>query len=306
MSWLIESPRPVPSPAGFVVKKGFEHLLLNLRRDAGSVVANSDLYAVTEVIGGRSQSGFIGVLSFALTFSRRVKSVGDQVKQNPAYFLRIQICLSGVPIERALYGDVEALLLRPGTMVGKVQALLDERIDLDRPLLAGTFARVKQHVFYNGIGAFAVLRDLVEILTQRCGQFSYFIMSLSVQPDPVQSILQLIDQFDGYPGKIIDEVEWILDLMRDASRELAKRRELMCLYQAVLRITKVSSDVASSRVRTSTLSNKRTFSIAIAAWSAKVIARSICFSVKRRTSLRVNANTPMGTPSRIMGTPIAV
>src|SRR5215472_7365196 len=78
---------------------------------------------------------------------------------------------------------------------------------------------MQQHVFDDGIGAFAVVRDLVEILTQRCGQFSYFIMSLSVQPDPVQSILQLIDQFDGYPGKIIDEVEWVLDFVGNASSE---------------------------------------------------------------------------------------
>ena len=35
-------------------------------------------------------------------------------------------------------------------------------------------------------------------------------------------------------------------------------------------VRKSSSDFASSRVRASTLSNSRTFSIAIAAWSAKV------------------------------------
>ena len=39
---------------------------------------------------------------------------------------------------------------------------------------------------------------------------------------------------------------------------------------------------ANSRVRASTLSNKRTFSIAITAWSAKVVASSICFSVNGR------------------------
>ena len=40
-----------------------------------------------------------------------------------------------------------------------------------------------------------------------------------------------------------------------------------------------SNDAANSRVRASTLLNKRTFSIAIAAWSANVVTSSICFSV---------------------------
>ena len=50
-----------------------------------------------------------------------------------------------------------------------------------------------------------------------------------------------------------------------------------------------SSDFASSRVRASTLSNRRTFSIAITAWSANVVRSSICLSVNGRGSERVNA-----------------
>ena len=40
-------------------------------------------------------------------------------------------------------------------------------------------------------------------------------------------------------------------------------------------------------MRASTLSNSRTFSIAIAAWSANVATNSICLSVNGRTSERV-------------------
>ena len=58
-------------------------------------------------------------------------------------------------------------------------------------------------------------------------------------------------------------------------------------------VCRSSSDCASSRVRASTLSNKRTFSIAIAAWSAKVVTSSICLSVNGRTSVRVNVSTPI-------------
>ena len=67
-----------------------------------------------------------------------------------------------------------------------------------------------------------------------------------------------------------------------------------------------SSDSASSRVRCCSASNKRTFSIAITAWSAKVVTSSICLSVNGRTVLRCKTMTPIGMPSRNSGTPSIV
>ena len=67
-----------------------------------------------------------------------------------------------------------------------------------------------------------------------------------------------------------------------------------------------SSDSVSSRVRCCSASNSRTFSIAITAWSAKVVTSSICLSVKGRTEFRPKAITPIGDPSRRSGTPRSV
>src|SRR6266403_3764370 len=64
----------------------------------------------------------------------------------------------------------------------------------------------------------------------------------------------------------------------------------------------VSQRSERSRVFAWTSSNSLTFSIAIAAWSAKVVASSICLSVNERASERVKAITPIGTPSRSIGT----
>ena len=63
-----------------------------------------------------------------------------------------------------------------------------------------------------------------------------------------------------------------------------------------------SRDSVSSRVRVCTSSNKRTFSIAITAWSAKVVTNSICLSVKGSTLSRRRLIAPSGTPSRSSGT----
>ena len=48
--------------------------------------------------------------------------------------------------------------------------------------------------------------------------------------------------------------------------------------------------------------NSRTFSIAITAWSAKVLRSSICLSVNGRTSVRRIMIAPIATPSRSNGT----
>ena len=64
-----------------------------------------------------------------------------------------------------------------------------------------------------------------------------------------------------------------------------------------------SSASVSSRVRACTSSNSRTFSIAITAWSAKVVTSSICLSVKGHTEVRPRPKTPIGVPSRSSGTP---
>jgi hypothetical protein len=64
-----------------------------------------------------------------------------------------------------------------------------------------------------------------------------------------------------------------------------------------------SSDSVSSFVRACTSSKSRVFSIAITAWSAKVVTSSICLSANGFTTFRARLNMPMATPPRSNGTP---
>ena len=50
--------------------------------------------------------------------------------------------------------------------------------------------------------------------------------------------------------------------------------------------------LAEIAVRACTSSNRRTFSMAITAWSAKVLSRLICFSLNGRTSVRLITSAP--------------
>src|SRR5262249_43480230 len=149
---------------GFGREEGIEHLILNLRWNAGAVVPNPYLHAVAEVLGRGRKSRLIAIATFLFfTPGRRIEAVGDQIQESPRDLLREYVDLASVRIQGPLHIDLEALLLGPCTMIGEIEAVLDERVDGDRPMLAGAFARVQQHVLDDRVCAFAVLHDLVEI-----------------------------------------------------------------------------------------------------------------------------------------------
>jgi hypothetical protein len=58
------------------------------------------------------------------------------------------------------------LLLGSRSVPGEIKALLNECIDIDRAMFTCTFARVQQHILYDGVRTAAVLHDLVEIAAQ--------------------------------------------------------------------------------------------------------------------------------------------
>ena len=78
-------------------------------------------------------------------------------------------------IEVLIQPDLEILLLGAGAVIGEIEALLDQRIDVDRPVLARALARMQQHVLDDGVGALAVLHHFFEIALQHRCQFVGFL-----------------------------------------------------------------------------------------------------------------------------------
>ena len=72
-------------------------------------------------------------------------------------------------------------------MIGEIEAFLDEGVDIDRSVLTGAFAREEQHVLDDGIGAFAVLHDFVEVALQRIGNLADLCSQLAVEVRPVNA-----------------------------------------------------------------------------------------------------------------------
>ena len=95
-------------------------------------------------------------------------------------------------------------------MIGEVKALLDKGVDIDKPVLAGAFARVQQHVLDDGIGTLAVLDDLVEIAAQSIGQFVYLGPRFSSKGTAFSSVPQFVDQSMETAEKLLTKLSGFL------------------------------------------------------------------------------------------------
>src|SRR5208282_1856826 len=124
-------------------KERVEHLFLDVTGNAGPVVADSDFDTVAEVLSRGSKRWFVAA-SISLRFALRgcIEAVGNQIKQHPGNLLREQINLTGGRVKILLQGDIEALLLGPRPMIGEIEALLDQGVDIDRPVLSGPLTRM--------------------------------------------------------------------------------------------------------------------------------------------------------------------
>ena len=79
--------------------------------------------------------------------------------------------------------------------------------------------------------------DLVEIAGQHLDRLVDLGARVLVERGDARrgALLQLVEQFDRQPGEVVDEIERVLDLVRDAGGQLAQRRHLLCLDQIGLR-----------------------------------------------------------------------
>src|SRR6516164_1771711 len=122
-------------------EEGIEHLFPYLGWNAGAVVTHSDLNFIAKVLCRRHQgwlTAFAVVLLFAL--GRRIEAIGDQFQESPCDLLRAHIDLTGGWIKGPLHIDLEALLFRASTMIGEIEALLDEGVGINQPMFPRSFA----------------------------------------------------------------------------------------------------------------------------------------------------------------------
>ena len=108
-------------------------------------------------------------------------------------------------------------------MIGEIEALLDESVNIYEPAFSGPLARMQQHILDDSIRSFAMLHDLFEIAPQ-CIDISSANLTapLFIEAYVPESFLQLINQFSGNTREIVNEIKRVLDLVRNAGGELTE------------------------------------------------------------------------------------
>ena len=186
-------PEARPLSGGLRREKRVEHLLPDFGRYARAIVPDPDLDLIAEVPRCRKEGGLIRSRCPLFPLHCRVEAVRDQIEEHPGDLLRQQLKLACGRIKRPLDGDVEALLLGSRPVIGEVEALLDERIDVSDPALAGSRPRMQQHVLDDRIGALAVLHHLAEVAGEQRHQLRRL---LPVRRRRAKRILQLVNELD--------------------------------------------------------------------------------------------------------------
>src|SRR5262245_8515563 len=157
---------------GLCCKERVEHLFSNFRWNTGAVIPNSDFHTIAKASCRGHHGWFVAIaVSLGSTLCCRIKAVREQVQKHPRDILGKYVGLASGRVECRLHGTIEALFLSSCTVIGEIEAFLDQGIDIDDPVFPRAFARVQQHVLDDGIGTLAVLHDLVEIAPQRIRQF---------------------------------------------------------------------------------------------------------------------------------------
>ncbi len=139
-------------------------------------------------------------------------------------------------VEVALQGDIEVLILCASAVVGEIEGLIEKCIEIDGLPLAAAATRVQQHALHDSVCTPAMLDDLRQVARQCRDQVVRIRARLRCQrlDGRAKHLLQLKQKLLRQTGKVVDEVQRVLDLMGNACSELAKRRHLFGVDQVGL------------------------------------------------------------------------
>src|SRR5258705_5084347 len=124
-----------------------EYLFPDVGRNAGAVITNPDLYAVTEVLRRCRKGRLIAIATILLlALGCGIEAVRDEVQKCSGDLLWEHVDLTGGPIKGPFQFDSAALVLGARTVVGPVVALLREDVCIRQPMFDRSSVLVHQHV----------------------------------------------------------------------------------------------------------------------------------------------------------------
>src|SRR6516164_6105778 len=121
----------------FGCEERVEHLLPHLWRNANTIVTNPDLHPIAEAFGRSRDCWLKPIAAFPrLAPGRGIKPIRNQVEKYASDFLGKSLDFPSRGVEGSLQRNSEPLLLGASAVVGEIEALLDESVDIDEPTFA--------------------------------------------------------------------------------------------------------------------------------------------------------------------------
>jgi hypothetical protein len=192
-----------------VVKNGWNNLS-RISGDSDAVVADADFDRPAEILRRRFRGRLEpGVASLFLALGGGVEAVAEQIETDAGHVLRHQFDRSDGRAKIAFQRDVELLVLRARTVIGEVERLFDQAVEVDLAALAAFPARMLEHAHDDAGGAPPVLGDFFQVAGQHCDDLvdiGTFVLGQAGDRRR-RGLLQFVERFDGESGKIVDEVE---------------------------------------------------------------------------------------------------
>src|SRR5262249_39545132 len=112
-------------------------LVFDLRWNANAVVADVDFNRIAQIACRYFQGRLeLGVAPLLLAFGSSVEAIAEQVETDAGDILRVDFDWSDGLGEFFFQRDVEARILRPATVIGEVQRLLDQAVEIDTATFA--------------------------------------------------------------------------------------------------------------------------------------------------------------------------
>src|SRR5262249_53539378 len=217
-------------------EEGLEQFLAVFGRNADAIVAHPDLDTFAELAGRDLEGRAETAVALTAALAGGIETIAYEVQEYANQLLGHDVHRREIAVEVALQRDIEALVLRTGTVIGEVQGFFDERVQISRLPIAAAAARVLQHASHYSVSAAAVLDNLLQIPGQHldCFQNLGAFAGTDRGDGLSRGLLQLVEQLDRESGKIVDEVEGVFDLVRDAGGQLTERCHLLRMDQTCL------------------------------------------------------------------------
>ena len=158
------------------------------------------------------------------------------------------IDLTGGRIKGLFHIDLEARLLCAGTMIGEIEALLDEGVAVDGPMLARTFARLfeaeqqRTHELGKSLEDLRTTQDRL-VQTQKLASLGQLTAGIAHE---IKNPLNFVNNFSGVSAELIDELREALGRMTGDDKT---RREIVELSDTLRDNLARSFSTASARTR---------------------------------------------------------